>query len=286
MSTTLTPPAATPAPASDPTPRPPRSSARIVAIVAIVLGAVLIAGTLVFGVLRAVASSATGPAETYTADASGATGIDADLSAASFTVVFTDTDEATLEVSGGSWSNTGWTLERDGDQLMVRSPHRFFGWWIGGDERAVLELPAALAGSEFAGDFSVSAGSFRAEGDFGRLALDLAAGDLTVTGSAQELRTDVSAGSAVVELEGVRGADLSVSAGDADVLLTGTAPDRIGIDVSAGSLDLTVPDAAYRVSSDVSAGDLDNRLDTASGADREVTVSVSAGDVTLRPSSR
>ena len=73
-----------------------------------------------------------------------------------------------------------------------------------------------------------------------------------------------------------------VSAGGLKAVFTGSAPDDVAIDVSAGSLDLTVPSGAYRVDSDVSAGGLDNRLETSSSASRVITVSVSAGDATLR----
>jgi len=52
--------------------------------------------------------------------------------------------------------------------------------------------------------------------------------------------------------------------------------------VSAGRLDIVVPEGEYDVTSDVSAGDFDNRVGSVPGADSTVDVSVSAGKVVLR----
>ncbi|WP_454141812.1 sensor domain-containing protein [Microbacterium lacticum] len=76
--------------------------------------------------------------------------------------------------------------------------------------------------------------------------------------------------------------DLRLSAGAVTGAVTGRAPEEVAIDVSAGRLDLTLPDDAYAVSTDVSAGQLDNRLDVASSSANRVTVSVSTGYVALR----
>ena len=85
-------------------------------------------------------------------------------------------------------------------------------------------------------------------------------------GSARTLVVDLSAGAAEILLDDVREATFSVSAGAIDSRLTGVAPRQVTVDVSAGSLDLTLPDAIYDVRSDVSAGDFVNRLTTGSDA--------------------
>jgi hypothetical protein len=55
------------------------------------------------------------------------------------------------------------------------------------------------------------------------------------------------------------------------------------IDVSAGSLGLALPDARYNITQDVSAGSLNNRLDHSSTSERRIDITLSAGEVTLRP---
>ncbi|MDL5351538.1 DUF4097 domain-containing protein [Microbacterium sp. zg-YB36] len=282
MSTTLIPPTAPQQPA-----QPPASggsgggASKVVAILAIAVGAVLLLGALGWGAVRAIASTATGSTERYAADVSGVDNLDVDVSAAAVTVRFTDTTEATLEVVGG-WGADDWTFERSDETLVLRSPDRLFGWWFGNTERVTVELPESLQGESLDAGFTLSAGSLAVDGEFGELDLEMSAGDLDLAGSAQDVSAQVSAGTAVVELAGVKAADLRVSAGDLNALFSGTAPEDVRIDVSAGSLDLTLPDDVYHVDSEVSAGDLDNRLDTASDATNVVTVTVSAGNVSLR----
>ncbi|MBD7956036.1 hypothetical protein H9651_00090 [Microbacterium sp. Sa4CUA7] len=283
--TTPPPPdAAMPPQPGAPTPPPQRSSAgRVVAIIAIVVGGLLILGTVTFGIIGAVVRSG-GPVDDRIAvDAAGVDSLDIDVSAGDVRVLFTDTDEAVLDITADAGAGN-WTLTREGDELVVRSPQRwFFGWWFyDGPTRVVLELPEELAGAGLEADFVLSAGSLDVDGEFGSLDLEVNAGELTVTGAATELSTDVSAGRANLELADIDTAELNVSAGGLKAVLTGSAPTDVAIDVSAGSLDLTVPAGPYRVESDVSAGGLDNRLETTSQATRIISVNVSAGDVTLR----
>ena len=61
-----------------------------------------------------------------------------------------------------------------------------------------------------------------------------------------------------------------------------SSPRTLELDVSAGSLDVTVPDGDYDVTSDVSAGDFDNRVGSTPGADSTVDVQVSAGKAILQ----
>jgi hypothetical protein len=156
------------------------------------------------------------------------------------------------------------------------------GWIFGGSGRATLTLPQALERTALDAQLSLAAGDLEATGNFGVLDIEMGAGDASVTGTARELSADVSAGRAVLELEGVRDAELTLSAGQLDARLTGDAPDQVQIDVSAGSLDLILPEGTYDVASNVSAGSVDNRLDTSSGAGPRVVVEVSAGHVVLR----
>ncbi|EED6225735.1 DUF4097 domain-containing protein, partial [Salmonella enterica subsp. enterica serovar Haifa] len=220
-----------------------------------------------------------------TVDAAGVDALDLDADASSVRIEFGDVDEAELAVTNGR--GQGWTFERDGDELTVRSPRGPFGWWFGNwfgeDERAVLTLPEELRDSALDADLTLDAGSLDVTGEFGALDIQVNAGALDVEGAATALDVQMNAGRADIVLDGVGQADLGISAGDLTVELTGDAPDTTTIDVSAGSLDLTLPDVQYRITQDVSAGSLDATVEQASSATRTIDVSLSAGSATIRP---
>ncbi|MCR2814899.1 hypothetical protein [Microbacterium jiangjiandongii] len=284
MSTTLTPPPGPqPSPVTPP-PAPSRNGAgRVVAIIAIVVGAVVLIGAVATGVIGSIVRASGSSDERIVVDATGVDALDVEVSAGDVRVVFTDTDEAVLDVTADAGAGR-WTLAREGDELVVRSPQRWFGgWWFyDGPTRVVLELPESLQGAALDAKLTLSAGSLDVDGDFGTLDLEVNAGELTLAGAAAAVAASVNAGRADLEIADVATADLDVSAGGLKAVFTGDAPDDVAIDVSAGSLDLAVPSGAYRVASDVSAGGLDNRLETSTQASRLITVSLSAGDVTLR----
>ena len=285
MSTTITPP---PPPSSAVPDRPadappPSSGSRVVAILVIVFGGLVLLGAMFSAAVGTIASASIS-SSTRTIDAAGVERLDVDAAAGTLRVEFTDVTEAELEVTS-SWGADAWRFDRQGDTLEVASPDRFgwFGWrgWFG-DQRtdAVLRLPVALQGID--ADVSLSAGEFVTDGEFGTLDLSLAAGSFDVTGSAEALTADMSAGRGTLELEDVGTAALTVSAGSMDARLTGARPDSIDMDVSAGSLRLTVPDGEYDVTSEVSAGGFDNELGSTPGASSTITVQVSAGEAVLR----
>ncbi|MFI8593042.1 hypothetical protein ACIGCK_01230 [Microbacterium sp. NPDC078428] len=286
MSTTLTPPPNAPAtpPPPGPSGEPPRMSrpaARVVAILTIVLGTLVLAGAALAAVFSTVFAAAV-HTDSRTADAAGITELDVDVSAGSFELVFDDVDEAVLEVTSGAGADR-WGLERDAGTLVVDSPRALFGGWLfGGSGHAVLTLPAALERTTLDATYSLSAGDLDAQGRYGDLSVEMGAGAMRIEGSAREVDADVSAGRADLLLSGVSRADLAVSAGQLVGVLRGDAPDAVGIDVSAGSLELTLPDAAYDVRAEVSAGELDNRLETAAASPRVIEATVSAGQVILR----
>ena len=282
MTTNLTPPPAT-APEPAPPAPPRRSSARVVSIVAICLGGALALGTLATGTANALWSAGPDAGGTQTADVDGIQSLRLDVEAGDLVVAYGDVEEAELDVPDGE---RGWSLTRDGDTLHASNSRpwwaswRMFDW---GNERVVLTLPLALEDAELDADLDIAAGSITASGSFGELVVSISAGDAEVSGSATDLQVDLSAGRGEFDLADVTTGDLHISAGDLDVTLTGSAPSRLGLDVSAGSMRVTVPDATYRVFSDVSAGNLDNGLRTASDAARTIQVDLSAGSVSLRP---
>ncbi|QYM65945.1 DUF4097 domain-containing protein [Microbacterium sp. Se5.02b] len=257
-------------------------------VVTAVVGGIALLGT--GGTAAAAAAgtviSSSRPDSVQTVDVAGIEGLDVDADASSMRVEFGDVDEAELAVTNGR--GTAWTFERDDDELIVRSPQGVFGWWFGnwfGDEEiAVLTLPESLRGAGLDADLTLEAGSLDVDGDFGVLDVTVSAGALDATGSAEELDVQMSAGRADIIVDGVSSADLGVSAGDLTVELTGTPPTQTTIDVSAGSLDLTVPDVEYAITQDISAGTLNAKVDEASSARRTIDVSLSAGTATIRPS--
>lgn len=275
-----------PAP-TDRTGAPRSSGATAVMVVTAVVGglALLGAGGTAAAAAAGTIVSSSRPDSVQTVGVDGIESIDLDADASSMRVEFGDVDEAELAITNSR--GTAWTFERDGDELVVQSPQGVFGWWFGnwfGDEEiAVLTLPESLRGAQLDADLTLDAGSLDVVGDFGILDVSVSAGALDVEGAARELDVQMSAGRADILLDGVDQADLGVSAGDLTVQLTGTPPSQTSIDVSAGSLDLTVPDVEYAITQDISAGTLNAKIDEASSARRTIDVSLSAGTATIRP---
>ena len=279
-----------PAPAEPRSPESGRSSgATAIMILTAVVGGIALLGSGATAAVAAtgtlIASSTEGSDSVQTEDVAGLEALDLDVDAGNMRIEFGDVDEAKLSVTNSR--GPAWTLEREGDDLVVRSPEFEFGWWFGSwfgdDQSAVLTLPESLREDGFDADLTLDAGSLDVVGDFGALDITVNAGALDVEGAANTLSIDMSAGRADALLDGVDEADLSVSAGDLNVELTGRAPSQTTIDVSAGSVDLTVPDESYSITQDVSAGSLDAKVDQSSGTRRLIDVSLSAGSVTIRP---
>lgn len=272
--------------APSPATETPRSSgARAGAIALAVFGGVALLATGGTAAVAAVNDVSTPVDSHQEVDASGITGIDLDVGGAAVRVEFGDVEQGQLDVSGSG--DDRWSLSRDGDELVVNSPEMSFGWWFGDwfddDQSVVLTLPDELRDSALDADISLGAGSLDVKGDFGEVDVEMGAGGLFISGSAETIDVDLSAGRAEFELTDVSAADFSVSAGRLVAELTGTAPSEVLVDVSAGSLDLTVPDEEYDVREEVSAGSLDNRLQTSPDARNSMVASVSAGSAILRP---
>ncbi|MCR2810879.1 MULTISPECIES: DUF4097 domain-containing protein [unclassified Microbacterium] len=266
------------------TPTPPpgetRGASRVVAILTIALGGAVVLGAIGSATFSTIAAASV-RSEAQSIDATGVTELDVSVDGAALRIEFDEVAEATLEVTSGGGVGP-WTLERDGDELNVASP-RTFGprWLFFGDVKATLTLPSEIQGAALDAVLDLSAGDLTVDGDFGNLDIRIGAGGLTVDGSAQTLLAELSAGAADIELADVREAQFSVSAGTVDARLTGSSPREVTVDVSAGSLDLRVPEGAYDVRSDVSAGEFNNELRTDAGARNVVDVTVSAGSATI-----
>ena len=282
MSTTtpLPPAPVPPVPPVAPPPPETRGSSRVVAILTVALGCLVVLGALVTAIFSTIAAASV-RTDTQTVDVAGVESLSVSVDAASLRIEFDDVPEATLEVTGGLGVGE-WTLDRRGEELTVATPQRFGpGWFWGGDVRATLTLPREMVGADLDAALELSAGELTVDGSFGDLGIDVGAGRLTVDGTAQTLTADLSAGGADIDLADVDEAEFSVSAGTIDARLTGTAPRAVTVDVSAGSLDLRLPEDTYEVRSDVSAGDFENGLSTEAGSRNIVDVTVSAGTVTI-----
>lgn len=276
MTTTLTPPPSSPNPA----PTPPSGAGRVITVILVVVGAIVLAAALGFAIISTIAGASARTSSSSLA-VSGVTELDIDVAAGSLTIEYADVDEAELDVRS-SWGLAQWTLAREEDELIVGSPQGLFGggWLFGGTGDAVLRLPQSLQGAD--ADVSLSAGDLRVDGEFGDIDLEVGAGRAIVSGSARELDAQVSAGDAELELEDVSDVSIGVSAGSMDAVFSGAQPRGIVAEVSAGDLDLTVPEGSYQITSDVSAGDFDNRIDSSADARSTIRVQVSAGQATLR----
>lgn len=279
MTTQLNPPTPSPAPASPP---PGRTLARTITIV----GAGIAAAAIVAGTITAVAARGA-EAMSHSEAVDGVRTLEVSTAAADVEVTFSDTaTQARLDVTSESWQGVrDWKLERVGDTLRVADSH---GWnlfeWLtwGGAETATLVLPASLEGRVDA-DLDVSAGRMVFVGDAREVDVDVSAGGLEFTGAATSMDAEVSAGAANITVDGARTISVDVSAGGLDLRATGTAPESIEVDVSAGDATLRVPDVTYAVTGDQSAGDRTITVRQDPSAARTIEASVSAGDLTIGP---
>ena len=269
-----------------PDPEPKRSSAtKPLMIVLAVIGGI----ALVIAIATTIFSSALGLSRgsaTLTADASGVTALDVDANAAQFTLEFAEVNEAILEASGVSAER--WELTRSDTTLEVDAPSRWWHWgWFGnnGSSHVTLTLPTELNDGSLNADLDVDAGQLTATGSFDQLALELNAGEARVDGAARTLDAQVNAGEATLMIADAEETNFEVAAGRLTAELTGSAPTTTQIDVSAGQLDLTLPNETYAVTSDVAAGNLDNRLDTVSDSQFQIDVDLAAGEAKLHPQS-
>lgn len=234
------------------------------------------------------------------ADAAGVTSIEINAAASDFKLEYGDVEEAVLSVNAfepnDSTLSNGWTLERDGDELIVdrelgregSSPsddNCMFGCGprLTGDQKVTLTLPYELGEERTASlDVQVSAGSFTGTGSFDELTLEVKAGDITFEGDARTLDIDVVVGDSTVEVSDVEDADISVTTGDSSVVLTGEAPANVELSAQMGELTVELPQTAYRVDTSGMAGEIDNRLEVSKDSKHLVEVEAKAAEVVLK----
>lgn len=265
---------------------------RWISMLAIVLGTLGLVFAIGGGVVRGFAAHSP-TSQSWTASADGIEALRVDTTAAGFEVRFDDIDEARLDASTDGGPVQRWQLVRDGATLRAETDRRL-GWWGfgrwfgegGGEERVVLTLPAELERAGLDLDVDVSAGSFDADAEWGTALVDLSAGSVDIAGDAESLGISVSAGEARLDVASRGDVTLDVSAGRVIGALTGEQPASITADVSAGSIELSIPDGAYAVTQDVSAGDATIDVDDERDATSTIDVQVSAGSIALRGETR
>lgn len=285
---TIPAPPAPPAP-GEPSPQPPaprgparRASSLVVSIAIAVIGGLIVVATLA-GVALSTVAVANRHHDAVAVPVSGVEAVDIHVSGGALTVTYGSVADAQLSVDRGS-GTAPWTLENVGGTLKVASPDHgvSFGWPFGGSGTATLTLPASLLASDMDGTVRVDGGSVSLDGGrFGDLNASTEAGSLRLTGSARTVTARSDAGDSTLGLDNVTSARLDVSAGRMVTTLSGTAPSSVQATVSAGALDLTVPDGPYVVTSTVSAGAFHNSLGSTPGAASTITADVSAGALTL-----
>lgn len=234
-------------------------------------------------------------AELY-ADAQGVTSIEIDVAAGDFSIAYEDTSEATLTVENAVQTEpggvNGWTLERDGDSLIIdRENSRragdtcLFGCGPGlnGNETITLTLPRELGEKRAASlEVQVAAGQFTGAGSFNEVSVEVNAGAAKLTGDARTLGLEVNVGEATVELADVEEVDTSVAAGSASVKLTGEAPTLVDLSAEMGSLTAQLPKESYRVDVDAELGSIKNTLKIDKESKHVVQVRAEAAEVTLK----
>ena len=209
-----------------------------------------------------------------------------DAAAAEMTIEFGAVAEATLDVHGREEAN--WRLERYGDTLEVAHERSFLDPFVclfgcaKPSTELTLTLPSELNGTLDA-EVILGAGDLTVNGSFVELEIDVSAGNAWVKGEARRIDATLGAGNIDFDVEGVIEASLDIAAGTAQGQFTGEAPREIEIEVSAGSLDLALPDARYATMSDVAAGNVSNLLHEDSASKNRIEIDVAIGSVTLKP---
>lgn len=263
------------------TPSTPAHAAKPIVIATAIAGGVVLLGIVAAGLYAGLTSQLfRGGESSTTVPATGITEVEVEGGRGTVNVKFADIADPVLEVEG----RRDWQMSVDDNELVVSDRTGWFGpidLCFGTCERdsVTLTLPRSLEGVDT--DLSLGSGSLLADGAFGHLSVDVAAGNATVTGSARSVWVELSAGSASVNLADVSEASFEVSAGRGDMVLTGSAPRETDVAVSAGSLIVDLPEASYAVDTEQAAGGFMNQLSVDPASPNRVTAKVSAGSLSL-----
>lgn len=265
------------------TPQHPRSSRNTVGIILAIFGGVILVVVLLSLVFRVITVPQSSQGQQVNTNIQGITAIDLDMSAGELTIEYGEVSGVQLDITN---PRGDWRMDRTGDTLVIRSPKKPFFFFFGFNgwerhERVILTLPAALEGKLDA-KLSLSAGSITSHADFKSLDVDLSAGYIEIAGEMSQFSGEVSAGDLRGELSNVTKAELDVSAGSSELRFTGSAPEELEIDLTAGDATVILPDVVYDVRADRTAGDIITNVRTERGSKHFIDVTVTAGSVTLK----
>ncbi len=262
----------------------PRGNGTALNIVLAVIGGLVIL-TLLIGSARSAFGALSREHSTQNVSVQGVTALKISAGTGSFDLRFADINEATLEVE--STSAQDWQLKREGSTLVLDSPDPWGNWCFFGcdfqENTAVLTLPESMNDGSLDAYFKLAAGDFNAVGSYKDLQIEVGAGELDMSGAAQSAKVQLGAGQANVNLADVQQADFKISAGQLNGTLSGKAPQQVTASVSAGALDLALPQGTYDLRQNVAAGDVSNRLSTDVDSPNKISVEVAAGNATFYP---
>ncbi|HEX5146136.1 MAG TPA: DUF4097 family beta strand repeat-containing protein, partial [Conexibacter sp.] len=185
-----------------------------------------------------------------------------------------------MAIQRGMWRG-GWqprvAVERDGRRLELQS-HCSVWAHIGVGDCGASFTVRVPRGTRLAVD--AGSGDVRVAGLARGATVDTSSGDVHAQDVAGPLRVLASAGD--VDVEGYRGADVTLQAGSGDVELDArSAPRRVRATTGPGDVALEVPDRAYRVAVRTGTGDRSVHVREDPHAPRSIVATTGAGDVSV-----
>lgn len=229
---------------------------------------------------------------TFTADASGITTLNVDLSFASLAVEYVedaqDEEEwASLQVYSKGDSGTladRWSLTLEGNELNIEraaEPGSTFMGRTKGDT-AMLTLPHSLKAGIESGSIVVNAGEFTGTGRFNELDIELNAGTVNFNGAVSRLDAEANLGEVHLTVDGVTEAEVSANKSTGAVALTGTMPKRLDVEANMSELEVQLPAGGYRVETESALGDVTNDLKIDKGSPSLVRIEATASELRIR----
>ncbi|SJM45961.1 hypothetical protein CZ771_00665 [Actinomycetales bacterium JB111] len=211
-----------------------------------------------------------------------------DAERASVTLLPSDDDEVTWDVTGGT-ATADADVQVDGDSVAIEvgdvrgswGGSSFSDWgpsdlpFLDGASRTPQVTVSVPAGTDV--DVELDMGRLRGEGiDVANLSVDSHLGDVELTGAAENLTATMDLGDFRASDLAVTGAmTLTSSLGNFD-LASSSVPGSIEVDSDLGDVTLALPPGPYRVSTRTDLGEVVNRLTVVDG-ETSVPVDLSTG---------
>lgn len=195
-------------------------------------------------------------------------------------------------------------IEVDGETLVL--PDGSCGWNCGVDFTVRVPEGTKITGQTASGtvslrdvasvdlevqsgdvDISNVAGPVNVRSQSGTVDVDQVRGDLNIHSQSGDISADdvigkseFRANSGTVDADNLRGAvDAETSSGDISIDLS--APASVRAKASSGTVDLRVPDSAYKVVTDTSSGEADAQIQNDPNAQFTLDASTSSGDISI-----